>query len=458
MATLKPKFYKGCQKNGVAKAVIDEQWQVNEASAEYSFNKSHAACYAYISYVTAYLKANHPIEYMSALLSSIMEKGKDKEGNSKVPFYIYETRRMGIEVEPPDINSSFSSFEPSNKPDSIIYGLTAVNHVGHALAQDIAANRRSQGNYTSIWEFCERVPSINKKSLDALVKAGTFDQIHSSRRGLIEIIEPALATAKKKNKAMEKGQDSLFGLLDQNAEQELASLDFLDHPEISSDDWTGMERFSKEREATGLYVSGHPLDHARKAWERVVHAGLGQINQEHVDKTITVCGIVTDKKVRYTKRDNKRMLTIVLEDLTGSKDVVVFPKVLETQDCERLLEPNSLVALQVRVEEDQGFQAEAEAEDENSQEPVERRTKLFLSRAFAFDPTVIEVPEYYEIKVPRSKVSPQYIERLKKILSEYPGEKAVKLEIVDESSSNSYVFGDLRVEPSPTLSQALKNV
>ena len=180
MAELKPEFVAGCQASGVAGSTIETLWQTNEKSADYSFNKSHAACYALISYRTAWLKANYPAEYMAALISSVMDT-KDK-----VPFFVAQTEQMGIEILPPDVNESDHEFIVVE--GNIRFGLDAVKGVGFAAVEAIKRAREEGGPFASIWDFCERVDgrTVNKKAIEALIKCGAFGSTGATRKGMLD--------------------------------------------------------------------------------------------------------------------------------------------------------------------------------------------------------------------------------------------------------------------------------
>ena len=191
MAELQPLFIEGCQANGVARDVIESLWATNEKSADYSFNKSHAACYALISYRTAWLKANYPSEYMAALISSVMDT-KDK-----VPFFVAQAEAMGIEILPPDVNLSDHEFMVVE--GNIRFGLDAVKGVGYAAVEAIKAAREEDGDFTSLWEFCERVDgrAVNKRSIEALIKCGAFGSTGATRKGMLEVLDSAQSAGQR---------------------------------------------------------------------------------------------------------------------------------------------------------------------------------------------------------------------------------------------------------------------
>src|SRR5690349_27581 len=209
MAKLQPKFVEGCRANGVAPDVIESLWATNEKSADYSFNKSHAACYALISYRTAWLKACYPAEYMAALISSVMDT-KDK-----VPFFVNQAETMGIEILPPCVNESDHEFMVVE--GNIRFGLDAVKGVGYAAVEAIKTAREEGGPFTSIWDFCERVDArtVNKRSIEALIKCGAFEQATgATRRGMLDVLDAAQQAGQRTQQDAQMGQGSIFDLFD----------------------------------------------------------------------------------------------------------------------------------------------------------------------------------------------------------------------------------------------------
>jgi DNA polymerase-3 subunit alpha len=206
MATMKDKFMKGLAASNTDSRVAADLWKLNEAAADYSFNKSHAACYGLISYRTAYLKANYPAEYMAAVISSVMNT-KDK-----VPFFVNRCAEMEIVVQPPDVNSSDHGFVVSG--NSIRFGLDAVKNVGHIAVQAILDARSEDGNFTSLWDFCERVDTraVNKRAVECLVKCGALDSTGASRKGMLETLPAATAFGQKAQEDSRLGQSSIFDL------------------------------------------------------------------------------------------------------------------------------------------------------------------------------------------------------------------------------------------------------
>src|SRR3954469_7044438 len=206
MASLRERFFEGARATGTSEKVINDLWSVNEAAADYSFNRSHAACYGLISYRTAWLKANYPAEYMAALISSVMST-KDK-----VPFFVSRCEEMGIEVLPPDVNESGHDFVVVE--GNIRFGLDAVKNVGAAAVDAIIEAHESGGPFRSIWDFCERVDcrAVNKKAIESLIKCGALDSTGATRNGMLQILPEAQGSGQKTQQDALLGQGSIFDL------------------------------------------------------------------------------------------------------------------------------------------------------------------------------------------------------------------------------------------------------
>src|SRR5919202_880368 len=206
MATMRDTFFEGARATGTAERVIQELWSVNEAAADYSFNRSHAACYALISYRTAWLRANYPAEYMAALISSVMST-KDK-----VPFFVAQCEDMGIDVLAPDVNQSGHDFAVVD--GNIRFGLDAVKGLGYQAVEAIIRAREDDGPFASIWDFCRRVDcqAVNKKASESLVKCGAFDSLPGTRTGMMEVLPRAQAAGQQAQEDARSGQSSFFDL------------------------------------------------------------------------------------------------------------------------------------------------------------------------------------------------------------------------------------------------------
>ena len=315
MAGMRDRFFEGARSTGTPDRVIDELWGVNEAAADYSFNRSHAACYALISYRTAWLKANYPAEYMAALISSVMST-KDK-----VPFFVSRCEEMGIEVLPPDVNESGHDFVVIG--GNIRFGLEAVKGVGGAAVDAIIAARESGGAFTSIWDFCERVDcrAVNKRAVECLVKSGALDSLGASRTGMLEVLPQAQGAGAKTQQDAQLGQGSIFD--DPEPVAGGASPFGKQHPPVPSvpDDRKQLNEW--EKETLGLFLSSHPLKEVRPALRAKVECGLKDLADKKDGDWVTVGGMIAEcKRIRTKKGDP--MMFATLDDLEGQVEILVF--------------------------------------------------------------------------------------------------------------------------------------
>jgi DNA polymerase-3 subunit alpha len=310
MAEERAGFLKGCEEKKVDPKVAGEIFDLMEKFAEYGFNKSHSAAYGLITIHTAWLKAHYPVEFAAALLTS------EKDNTDKVVAYIAEARASGHEVLPPDVNRSISAFGAIE--GKIRFGLGAIKGVGEgAIAAILEA--RAAGDFKHVFDFAERVDSrrVNKKVLEALVKAGAFDFEKRHRRQLFDTIDRAVDRGSSSQRDKASGQDSLFALLGAGGGSPMKN----DYAVV--DEWSEKERLSYEKEAIGFYVSGHPLHAYDKELKRYARP-TAFIQRARRDDKITVAGIVSQLRERPTKT-GKRMAWVTLEDLSGSVELVCFP-------------------------------------------------------------------------------------------------------------------------------------
>ena len=320
MAKQRDRFIKGALEKGFAQKKIEKVFDLMEQFAGYGFNKSHSAAYAYLAYVTAYLKAHYPLEFMSALLTS-------ETGNTgKVVKYINECREMGISVLPPDVNSSHRNFTPAYRADklAIRFGLSAVRNLGEGAADCIIKARTTP--FRTIYDFCENVDmsAVNKRVIESLIKAGAMDTLEGNRAQLFAIADNAIETGQRAWKDRESGQSGLFG--------EMFGADApVDHPLPNLPDWTSQQKLSGEKEMLGIYVSGHPLDEFNdKICELATH-DTETIEGLEKGVEVAICGILTGIARRRNK-DGKLWAAMQLEDRKGALEAMVF-----TTQYDRLL-------------------------------------------------------------------------------------------------------------------------
>jgi DNA polymerase III subunit alpha len=313
MAALKDRFVEGARATGTSESVIQELWAVNEAAADYSFNKSHAACYGLISYRTAWLKANYPAEYMAALISSVMST-KDK-----VPFFVAQCEDMGIEVLPPDVNESGHDFKVVE--GNIRFGLDAVKGLGYQAVEAIIRAREEDGPFTSVWDFCRRVDcqAVNKKASESLVKCGAFDSLPGTRTGMMDALPRAQVAGVTAQQNAQIGQSSFFDLDDGANEDAAAHHD----PPIMPmpDDRKQLNEW--EKETLGLFLSSHPLKEVRPALRAKVDCSLADLSGKKDGDWVTVGGMIAEcKRIRTKKGDP--MMFATLDDLEGQVELLVF--------------------------------------------------------------------------------------------------------------------------------------
>lgn len=318
MAKQKEKFIEGAGKNGMSAKAATELFEQIEKFAEYCFNRSHSAAYAFVAYQTAYLKAHYTVEYLSALLSSV---ANDQD---KTQAYIEEALKYGIKVLPPDINKSYAEFTPDE--NNIRFGLASIKQVGEIVVDAIINERENLengGDFESIYDFCKRVDSkcSNKRVMEGLIKAGAFSNIEKSRKQLLENLEYIVATANKETQAKELGQCSLFDGADCEAPTfKLAG---------SDEEFDDKQIQSFEKEFLGFYVTSHPLSSIRDKLPFLMTHKISDITEVANDKIVTICGLITSSKQIPTKKDPTKFIKfITVEDLSGKIEVVVFNKKL----------------------------------------------------------------------------------------------------------------------------------
>lgn len=290
-----------------------------EAFASYCFNRSHSAAYAFVAYQTAYLKCHYPVEYLSALLSSV------SDNKDQTQLYIQEANKLGIKVLPPDINKSYLEYAPDGA--NIRFGMAAIKQVGAPVVEAIIKERDENGEFKSIFDFCKRVDAkyVNKKSLEGLIKAGAFSNIEKSRKQLFENIEHILDVTSKEAKDKAMGQVSLFATMGEDSDFANVQYQLLGSDEEYSD--RDIQLF--EKEFLGFYVTSHPLFTIRDKMQFLTTHSIIGLEKVEEDGVVTICGLITATRQIPTKKDPTKFLRFVtIEDLTGKVDAVCFHKKL----------------------------------------------------------------------------------------------------------------------------------
>ncbi|WP_309742345.1 OB-fold nucleic acid binding domain-containing protein [Chamaesiphon sp. OTE_20_metabat_361] len=320
----------------------------NGSIASNCFNKSHSTAYAYVTYQTAFLKANYPAEYMSALLTA------NSGDQDKVTRYLNNCEQtLDIKVEPPDINRSYVKFRPVVDPErpnrlNILFGLSAIKNVGEAAIENILKAREEGGEFTSLADLCQRVSlqAVNKRTLESLIQCGTFDNLDRNRRQLINDLDVIIPWSQSRAKEKAIGQGNLFDLLG-DSKPEVGGFDAVPKSPLVSD-FPSSERLQFEQELLGVYVSDHPLKNAEKAAKSHRHDFKRIIEIEKPCKDVKLVVMLTEVKVVQTKKDNKSMAILKLTDIASSKlEAVIFPEAYEK--IKDLLIPNSSVILVGKV-------------------------------------------------------------------------------------------------------------
>jgi DNA polymerase-3 subunit alpha len=319
------KFKEGARRKGISPAIVDKVFAEFEPFARYGFNKAHATCYGLIAYQTAYLKANYPIDFMTAVLNGFRERAE------KVAAVIAECRRLGIEVRPPDVQRSYAPFtvetDAAGVPEGIRFGLTAIKNVGQGAIDAITAARdagEAPGPFRSLDDLCRRVDvrTVNKRVIESLIKAGALSSL-GTPGALLDHLDAALENGARHQRDVAAGQGTLFDLFAAPADTDSAIV-FLD----SADEIPRRERLRWEKELIGLYLSEHPLGDIVDQLPEYVTAYTGDLAEESDAAKVTLGGIILSTR-RIVTRAGSTMLVATVEDLQGSIEVVVFPKVFE---------------------------------------------------------------------------------------------------------------------------------
>lgn len=340
IALEREKFVDGCDANGYGRELGEAWFDIIEPFADYAFNKSHSYGYGFIAYQTAYLKANYPVEYLAALLTSV------KDNLDKAAIYLNECRQMGITVLVPDVNVSDVNFTavPGLGSDigSIPFGLSAVRNVGEALVSLIVSEREANGVFQDFYDFCERVELsvLNKRTIESLIKAGAFDSLGHPREGLLSVYDDIIDATVRRRQEQDAG---IFSLFDSEPTAESAKVD-IEIPDIEFDK-TSLLRH--EKEMLGLYVSDHPLGGLENLLAKQVDVSLLDLAETDDGKFVTAGGVVTGLSRKWTRRGDL-MGTLILEDLHGAAEVMVFPKTMETYG--HLLDDDRIVIVKGRVD------------------------------------------------------------------------------------------------------------
>ena len=429
-------FQKGMRDNGYSDEAIQAVWDVLVPFSGYAFNKAHSSAYGLVTYWTAYLKANYPAEYMAALLTSVRDD-KDKSA-----VYLNECRRMGIKVLPPDVNESEAFFTPRGD-DVIVFGLTAVRNVGQNVVDSIVATRKAKGKYTSFPDFLDKVEAVvcNKRTVESLIKAGAFDSLNHTRKGLMAHFEAMIDNVVQVKRKEAEGQFDLFGGMGEDDADDGPGFGM--DVEFSDEEWEKSYLLAQEREMLGLYVSDHPLFGIEHVLEEKADAAISALNGgEYPDgATVTIGGIISGLQRKMTKQGNPWAIATI-EDLGGSIDCMFFPATYQLVSTQ--LVEDAVVFVKGRLDK---------------REDVPRLVAMELqvpdlSEAAADAPVTITIPAV--------RVTPPLVERLGEVLGQHRGPTEVRVKLQDARTTrvlrldrhrvqaDSSLFGDLKALLGPS--------
>ena len=430
-------FAAGMKDNGYSADAVKTLWDILLPFSDYAFNRAHSAAYGVVSYWTAYLKANYPAEYMAAVLTSVRD---DKD---KAAVYLAECRRMGITVLPPDVNDSVRNFAPVGT--DIRFGLGAIRNVGFNVVDAIVAARREKGNFADFSDFLRKVDAVvcNKKVIESLIKAGAFDSLGHTRKGLLLVHADAIDAVMSTKKAASMGQFDLFGSMDSDAGGDDALGGIFD-VKVPTDEWDSKHRLAVEREMLGLYVSGHPLHGFEQALAAKADTPIASIVDGTVAEgaQVTVGGILAGVNRRVNK-NGEPWASAQIEDLAGGIEVLFFPRAYQVVGMD--VAEDAIVLVKGRVNK--------------------RDDRISL---IANDLAVPELAAAGEAGVPfrvslRTELcTPERVAKLKEVLTHHPGSSEVHLSLVygtkitllklDDSlkvTNTSALMGDLKALLGP---------
>jgi len=448
MASLKPEFIAGCNASGTSSSVGNQLWALMESAADYSFNRSHAACYALIAYRTAYLKANYPAEYMAALISSVMST-KDK-----VPFFVSRCEDMGIRVLPPDVNQSGHDFVVVE--GDIRFGLDAVKNVGYAAVEKILEARATGGDFTSIWDFCSQVDcrTVNKKAIESLIKCGALDSTGGTRKGMLSVLPQAQASGAKAQEDAQSGQGSIFDLEPAGA---AAQAPMAQYPPLPADEYERFELLALEKETLGIFLSSHPLAEVRHLLRKRTDCSLAEVASRPDGSWVTVGGLITQAK-RIRTKSGDPMMFATLDDLEGQVEMLIFNSAYASNESNVGVDRRVIVRGRVDhkdrgetklvVQEVEPFEPTPEEIAAADAAPVDlpaaRARRPAAAGITSGDPVVI--------KVDARHCDENLISDLKALLEHFPGQSEVLLEMLTTTGPRRLRFGaEYRVSVSGHL-------
>lgn len=418
MEAQRQRFLDGAKANGIDLAKANHIFDLMAKFAGYGFNKSHSAAYALIAYQTAYLKAHYPVEFMAALLNSVLSN------TDQVVKLMNECHDKGIEVLPPDVNLSDRDFTVVE--GKIRFGLAAVKNVGESAIESILRSRNNEGAFRSIYDFCERVDTqrVNRRVIEQLIKCGAFDSIHDSRASTFAALDTALERAQVVQRDRQSGQLNMFELLRNRKRAASPPL-----PDVPA--WDSRTTLQYEKESIGFYVSGHPLDHYADQLATLCSADSQRVRERPEGTQAILCGLITVTKELTTKR-GERMAFLTLEDKLGTLEVVAFPEVFS--QSRELLEQDEPKVVIGTVQHD------------------EKGSKVIAERILTLEDAQVEAVESVRIHLKAEQLNRDTIERLRHLLISHAGECETFLHVDVEREAEAVIALNAKLRVNPTAS------
>ncbi len=414
LAKQKEKFFKGCKEtNNIDETLADQIWEKIKLFAGYGFNKSHSAAYGFVCYQTAYLKANYPVQFMAAVLTSELESAE------KIAFLINACKEMGIKVLPPDVNSSDICF--STDKDSIRFGLGAIKGVGEIAAGKIIESREKEGKFESFLDFCERCGSdVNSRMLEHLTRAGAFDGLGLRRSQILAIAEPMTAFAASRAKDKAAGQGSLFDLLgEEDGANEVCTVPVPDIPEFDL-----QEILKSEKELLGFYVTGHPLDPYANLVKAYSSAAIHDLETLKDNAQVRLAGMVNTFTCKFSKNSGKQFGILLLEDLDASIECMIYERALgKLTEAGVPMLPGTPLLLEATV-----------SKRDESEKP-----RVIIDRVMPLEDAPMELTEELHLHFYAETVTPELMREVADACFKVPGDAQVVVCLVGKDDSVTFI-------------------
>jgi DNA polymerase-3 subunit alpha len=423
MSAQRAKFMSGCRANKIPEKKAERIFNLMEEFAGYGFNKSHSCAYALLAYQTAYLKTHYPVEFMAALLTS-------EAGNTeKVVKYINEARGMSVSILPPDVNESDLYFTPVG--EAIRFGLAAIKNVGENTAKAIRDSRRSQGEFRSLYDFCERIESrfLNKRVFESLIRSGAMDSL-GPREGMLASVDDALVALQRASRVRESGQHGLFGTAAAPAPVAFELRE--------AEPWSEEERLASEYAMLGFYVSGHPLAKYAARLQELKTVSLGEIESRRNRDEITVAGLIVGVRAMRSRR-GARWAICTIQDMTGVQELLAFPE--SFAKLETMLKTGTPLLMKARVQVE------------------EAGTRLSLLEARRLEEiTVGAAPSEFRLRLEMQSLTEDTLDGLEQLFADSPGPSSVVFELRSPDGSVAFLQAQQRVRPSPEFVEAVRQI